>query len=404
MTRFFRRLYHGRTDIDFIGRRRIGFTVSLVLILVSVLSLFTRGFNLGIDFEGGVSWDFPVGEATVESTEAVMEDAGLRGAQVQTLTSSEGDRIRVKTGPQPIEVQQEVSVALAQEAGVAVDDVSLNSVGPSWGDEVTEKALRALVFFLVAIAIYISLRFEWRMAIAALVAVAHDVVISMGVYSVFQFEVTPATVIAFLTILGYSLYDTIVVFDRVHENTTKVGSSGKVTYSEIVNLSMNGVLARSINTSFTSVVPVLSLLVIGSWIMGAVALESFAIALLVGLLVGSYSSIFVAAPLLAVLKERETRWRQVRERAALRGSGRVRRDEVLAEQALVAEAASDTGEARVEGSAADGADDAEPAPVASAARTGGGDGEAAGPAETVVTRPRAGSTAIPPRPRKKRRR
>ncbi|MBK9178414.1 MAG: protein translocase subunit SecF [Acidimicrobiales bacterium] len=374
------RLYHGETNIDFVGRRRVGFAISGALILISLLSLFTRGLNLGMDFEGGVAWELPVGEATVDGARVVMDDAGIPGASIQTLRGSEGERIRVRVGPQAIEVQRSVSQALADEAGVDVDQVSLNSVGPSWGQEVTDKAVRALVFFLLAIALYISLRFEWRMAVAALVAVVHDVLISVGIYSVFGFEVTPATVIAFLTILGFSLYDTIVVFDKVHENSRRIGSTGRATYSDVVNLSMNQVLMRSINTSLAAVLPVLSLLVVGSWMLGAVALEDFAIALLVGLVTGSYSSIFIATPILALLKEREPRYAALRKRAGAT-SPRAERAPAL----VGAAGESDAGVTEDE-PATDAA-----AERAAAPRSGGG-------------RPGATTTPIPPRPRKKKRR
>jgi preprotein translocase subunit SecF len=197
--------------------------------------------------------------------------------------------------------------------------VSVNSIGPRWGEEITRAAIRALIFFFIAIAIYISIRFEWRMAVAALAAVVHDVLISVGIYSVFGFTVSPATVIAFLTILGFSLYDTIVVFDKVHENTRRFVTAGKTPYGDIVNLSMNQVLMRSINTSLAAVLPVLSLLVVGSWLLGAIALQDFALALLVGLLTGSYSSIFIATPVLAMLKTHQDQWAKIAER-----SGRTR--------------------------------------------------------------------------------
>ena len=198
-------------------------------------------------------------------------------------------------------MQTKVRNDLAAKAGVQPEDVSVNSVSASWGSEITKKAVRALIFFFIAIALYISIRFEWRMAVGAILAVIHDVFISVGIYSIFGFEVTPETVVAFLTILGFSLYDTIVVFDKVHENTKRY-AGGRTTYDEIVNLSMNQTLMRSLNTSLAAVLPVLSLLVVGSWILGAVALQDFAVALLVGLITGSYSSIFIATPILAVLK------------------------------------------------------------------------------------------------------
>jgi preprotein translocase subunit SecF len=312
------RLYHGETRYDFVGKRRVGFIISGVVILVSLVSLFTRGLNLGIDFEGGVAWEMPASNGvTTQTVRDVLAADGIdtADAKIQSLSGAGGDRIRIQVGAQASDVQTKVRNDLAAKAGVQPDDVSVNSVSASWGSEITKKAVRALIFFFIAIALYISIRFEWRMAVGAIVAVIHDVFISVGIYSVFGFQVTPETVVAFLTILGFSLYDTIVVFDKVHENTKRYGG-GRTTYSEIVNLSMNQTLMRSLNTSLAAVLPVLSLLVVGSWILGAVALQDFAVALLVGLITGSYSSIFIATPLLAILKAREPKWRAVQQRAA----------------------------------------------------------------------------------------
>ena len=185
----------------------------------------------------------------------------------------------------------------------------MTDVGPTWGDQVSRKAVTALIFFFVLIALYLTFRFEWKMAFAAIVAVVHDIIITVGVYAIFGFEVTPGTVVAFLTILGFSLYDTVVVFDKIKENTPTLGAERGDTYSRMVNRSMNQVLMRSINTSFVALLPVASLLVVGSGILGAVALRDFALALFVGLLTGAYSSIFVATPILAWIKEREPRYR-----------------------------------------------------------------------------------------------
>jgi preprotein translocase subunit SecF len=317
------RLYHGETRYDFVGKRRIGFIISGVVILVSLVSLFTRGLNLGIDFEGGVAWEMPASNGVTTATvRDVLAADGIdtADAKIQSLSGAGGDRIRIQVGAQSSDVQTKVRNDLAAKAGVQPDDVSVNSVSASWGSEITKKAVRALIFFFVAIALYISIRFEWRMAVGAIVAVLHDVLISVGIYSVFGFQVTPETVVAFLTILGFSLYDTIVVFDKVHENTKRY-AGGRTTYSEIVNLSMNQTLMRSLNTSLAAVLPVLSLLVVGSWILGAVALQDFAVALLVGLITGSYSSIFIATPMLAILKAREPKWRAVQQRAARSETG-----------------------------------------------------------------------------------
>ena len=199
----------------------------------------------------------------------------------------------------------------------------MESVGPSWGGEITRKALIALIVFFILIALYISIFFEFRMAIAAIIAVAHDVLVTVGIYSLSGFEVTPDTVVAFLTILGYSLYDTIVVFDRIRDNVKNLSVRDRMTFSDVVNLSMNQTLARSLNTSLVAIMPILAVLVLGAEILGASTLQYFGLALLVGLATGAYSSIYIASPLVAVMKEREPRYAQLRERLALRGVDRV---------------------------------------------------------------------------------
>jgi preprotein translocase subunit SecF len=238
------RLSHGDTRVDFVGRRWIGFGIAIALTLISLVSLGVRGFNLGIDFEGGNQWEMPADRITTEQVDDVLGRFGLaEGSKVQTLGGAGvEDRIRVQADEVETEVQDQVKQAFADEAGIDLDEVVTSSVSASWGEDITNQAIRALVVFFVVLAIYISFRFEWKMAISAFVAMFHDVIISVGVYSLFGFEVTPATVVAFLTILGFSLYDTIVVFDKVHENTAGFGRGGKVTYAEIVNLSMNQTL------------------------------------------------------------------------------------------------------------------------------------------------------------------
>ena len=226
-----------------------------MLILVSLLSLFTRGLNLGIEFEGGVAWEFPAANTSVSETRSTLEHYGISDGKIQTLRGADGERIRAQAGPQTGVTSSGVRQTLADNAQVDIGEVSFTSIGPTWGAEITHKAIRALIIFFIVLALYITVRFEWRMAVAALAAVAHDVLISVGVYSLFGFEVTPATVIAFLTILGFSLYDTIVVFDKVHENTRRVLATGRATYGDVVNLSMNQVLARSLNTTLCAVLP-----------------------------------------------------------------------------------------------------------------------------------------------------
>lgn len=313
------RLYHGETAIDFYGRRWLGLGISAILLLLSIGSLAVRGLNLSIDFKGGVVWTVPSDTLTEEAARSVLDDNGIASAQakVQVLTNQDtGLRtIEIQVGVQTDEMRKQVKEAYATKAGVDPEEVSSSSVSSTWGDTITKKALTALLVFLVLVAAFIAWRLEWRMATAAIIAMLHDVLLSVGVYSLLGFVVTPATVVAFLTILGFSLYDTIVVFDKVQENQTRYSGS-RMPYADVINVSMNQVLMRSLNTSLAAILPVLSLLVLGAGIMGAVTLREFALALLVGLLTGSYSSIFVASPLVAMAKEREPRFRSMRDRHA----------------------------------------------------------------------------------------
>jgi preprotein translocase subunit SecF len=305
------RLVESQTAIDFVGRRRVGPIISGILILLTIVSLYARGLNLGIDFEGGISWDVPAAnDFTTDDAADLLTDNDLTAddARIQERSSESGTFIKVQVPDQPAEVGAAMRQVFAEAAGVSVDEVNVNLVSSTWGEEITEKAVRALVIFLALVAVFIAFRFEWRMAVSAIIAMLHDVVVSVGIYSIFQFLITPATVIAFLTILGYSLYDTVVVFDRVRENEAKVGSR-RPLYADIVNVSMNQVLMRSLNTSFSAIVPVLSLLVVGSWIMGQSALSEFSIALLIGMITGAYSSILIAVPLLYWLKQTDSNWR-----------------------------------------------------------------------------------------------
>ncbi len=308
-------LYHERTEFQFIQRSWRWAIISGTLIVIALLSLGLRGLNLGIDFEGGTSWQLTVnsGSASVGDVRDTLEGVGLADAKILILGD---DGVRVQAEDLTPSARDEVTDVLAEYGGVAASDVSVTDVGPTWGKQVTEKALRALIVFVLLIGVYLSFRFEWKMAVSAIAAVLHDIIITAGVYSVFGFEVTPATVVAFLTILGFSLYDTVVVFDKVRENQATLGTVPGDTYSTMVNRSLNEVLMRSLNTTIVALLPVGSLLIVGSWLLGAVTLRDFALALFVGLATGAYSSIFVATPILAWWKEHEPRYVAVRERAA----------------------------------------------------------------------------------------
>jgi preprotein translocase subunit SecF len=322
----FGRLYQGLTTIDFVGRKKTWFTVSIVIIVLGLGSLAIRGFNLGIDFKGGSSWEVKSAHTSIANVTNAATRAGLTNPTVQVLG---GTTYQVTADLNSLSIDQQAKVttsvidALAQAAGVAPNQVSTSSVGPSWGGQITNRALEALIVFFIAVVGYISIRFEPKMAIAAFIAMVHDLLVTVGVYSVFGFQITPDTVIAILTILGYSLYDTVVVFDRVRDNSGTVLKSGDMTYSEMVNLSMNQTLARSINTSLVAILPVFSVLVVGAYILGATTLQNYGLALFVGLLSGAYSSIFIAAPLLAVMKEREPRFIELAKRSASRSDHRI---------------------------------------------------------------------------------
>jgi preprotein translocase subunit SecF len=315
-----RRLYRGQTQFDFINRWKIWFAASGFVILVGLVALAVGGLNFSIDFRGGTVWEVP----TTASVATVRADISKISAAI-----GQGTIVRLtnhETGKENIELEaaanitsnativQKVTKELATIGHVNTDAVNLQAVGPSWGSAISEKAIEAVIVFLVLIAVCITVYFEAKMAVGALVALLHDMLVTIGIYALSGFQVSPDTVIAFLTVLGYSIYDTIVVFDKVKENTRGLASTNRATYTDVVNLSMNQVLARSINTSFVAVMPVFCILVIGAWIMGASALNDFGLALFIGLMSGAYSSIFIASPILALLKEREPRYVEIRKR------------------------------------------------------------------------------------------
>jgi preprotein translocase subunit SecF len=351
------RLYRGETSFDFIGNRRWWFGISALIILLGVISLSTRGLNESIDFKGGQSWLVSSPTLTVAQATSAAESAGVAQPTVVQLTNqiSHTRQIQVtvdlnsKSAAERDVIENNVQDALAKAAHTTPDNVNFDEVGATWGSQVTDAAIRALIIFFVVVTLYISLRFEFKMAVAAIVAVLHDILVTVGIYSLTGFQVTPDTVVAVLTVLGYSLYDTVVVFDRIRENSKGLGASGRITYSDMVNLSMNQTLARSINTSAVAIVPVLSVLVVGSFILGATSLQDFGLALVIGLTSGAYSSIFIASPLLARMKEREPRYTTIRQRLETRGE----RGAVLtpAMAAAMAGAAGGAGSGRASGRA-----------------------------------------------------
>ena len=369
------RLYRGETRFDFVGRRRVWFGISTLIILAGIVSLIVHGgLNLGIEFKGGTEWTIAAPGVTQSQAVDAVQGTGLINPTVQLLGSGNKQTLTVQSDLNRLSQAQQNAVSqnvqdamhrLTHTHGSAVntatttsttaaptttttaagatttsspttttttnpanavphtsaDTISITTVGPTWGSSITNDAIKALIIFFIVVAIYISIRFEPKMALAAFIAMIHDVLIAVGIYSIFNFQVTPDTVVAILTILGYSLYDTVVVFDRVRDNTRGIGSSGRLTYPQLINLSMNQTLARSINTSAVAILPVLAVLLIGAQLLGASTLQSYGLALFVGLLSGAYSSIFIASPVLCLMKEREPRWVDIANRLAKRGEG-----------------------------------------------------------------------------------
>ena len=319
------RVFRGETKIDFIGRRRMWFALSGLLILVCAVTLVVKGLNYGIEFEGGVSIKAPVaadgplaGAAQSEIVSAV-EDAlapfEVGDAQIQISEEGETTSVLVQTKEiADAEEQGEVVAAVSDSVGASIAETDSQRIGSKWGQEITDKAVRALIIFFVVVLAFMSWRFEWKMGLAALVALVHDLLITAGVYSLVGFEVTPSSVIAILTILGYSLYDTVVVFDKVEEDAVQLAATGRMTYQDSANLALNEVFMRSLNTTLSTLLPVGSLLFVGAGILGANTMRDLALALFVGLLASAYSSIFVATPVLSMWKEREPRYTGVRER------------------------------------------------------------------------------------------
>ena len=310
------RLYRGETSIDFIGRRRRWYAISGIFILLSIGALSLQGLHLGIEFKGGSSFTVTKAGGTVEDARAALTGAAIPGELiVQTVGT---DKIRVQTGALDSAQNNAVQDALAAKFSVAVESIDTQIVGPSWGKEITRKALYGLFGFLICVMLYLAMAFEPKMAVAAIVAVLHDVFITVGIYALVGFDVTPATVIGFLTILGYSLYDTVVVFDKIRENTRTITASSKSTYSQATNLAVNQTLVRSMNTSLIALLPVGSILFVGAGLLGAGTLKDLSLALFIGLAVGTYSSIFIAPPVLAQLREKEPAMQALAKRVGAR--------------------------------------------------------------------------------------
>jgi preprotein translocase subunit SecF len=316
------RLYRGEVSVNFVGRQRLWYAISGVFALISAIALAVRGLNFSLEFKGGSSFTFPAGSSiTQDAISQVVSENGGGDASVQLTSTPSLHQWTVETGALSSSVTEKVASALAQTFHLAQNAVSVQLVGPTWGGQITSKALEALIIFLVVIVIYLSIAFEWRMAVAAFVALLHDILITVGIYALTGFTVSPTSVIGLLTILGYSLYDTVVVFDKVRENTAGLLTTQRSTYSDAANLALNQTLVRSINTSLTALLPVASILFIGAGLLGAGTLKDLALVLFIGMLSGTYSSIFIATPVLANLKEREPQYKDLAVKVSRRLAG-----------------------------------------------------------------------------------
>ncbi|MFE7317633.1 protein translocase subunit SecF [Streptomyces sp. NPDC057555] len=308
------RLYRGEVGYDFIGKRMIWYGVSILITITAIVGLAVRGMNMGIEFSGGAVFTTPkTSVSTTEAQHTAESAAPGHQAMVQQLG---GGALRIQISGLDTKQSLPVQEKIATELKVPVKDVNTQLVGPSWGEQIANKAWLGLGIFMVLVVLYLAVAFEWRMAVAALVALIHDLTITVGVYALVGFEVTPGTVIGLLTILGYSLYDTVVVFDSLKEASKDITKQTRFTYSEVANRSINGTLVRSINTTVVALLPVAGLLFVGGGVLGAGMLNDISLALFVGLAAGAYSSIFIATPLVADLKNSEPQMKALAKRVA----------------------------------------------------------------------------------------
>ncbi|VEI12477.1 preprotein translocase subunit SecF [Trueperella bialowiezensis] len=317
-------LYTGKRSFNIVGRRKLWFSVAIVFVLVSISAFIIREPNLGIEFRGGSQ--FTVSGTQIKDHGPAYDAVAEVSASVPRVSNVGQEAVRVQTEELSDQDTQAVRSALAEAYQVPDSEVTSTFIGPSWGQDILAQALRAMVIFMVAISVVLMAYFRsWTIAVGAIGALLHDFIVTLGVYWILGLEVTPATIIGLLTIMGYSLYDTVVVFDKVRENTVELTSQHERTYAEEANLAINQTLIRSINTSVTGLLPVIAVLVIGVWILGADTLRDLSLVMFVGMLLSAISSIFVAAPLAVSLAERDEKIKEHTEevlsrRAALTGS------------------------------------------------------------------------------------
>ncbi|MFF0448721.1 protein translocase subunit SecF [Streptomyces sp. NPDC004609] len=305
------RLYRGEIGYDFVAKRKFWYAVSILITITAIVGLAVRGLNMGIEFKGGAVFTTPKTSVSVVDAKEYAEEASGHDAIVQKLGNG---TLRIQVSDLDTAAATKVQGELAKDMDMAANRIDAELVGPSWGEQIANKAWTGLAVFMILVVIYLAIAFEWRMALAALIALIHDLTITVGVYALVGFEVTPGTVIGLLTILGYSLYDTVVVFDGLKEGAKDITKQTRYTYSEIANRSLNGTLVRSINTTVVALLPVAGLLFIGGGFLGAGMLNDISLSLFVGLAAGAYSSIFIATPLVADFKERDPQMKALRKR------------------------------------------------------------------------------------------
>jgi preprotein translocase subunit SecF len=377
------RLHRGEIAYDFVGKRKIWYGVSLLITVTALVGLIVNGLSLSIDFSGGAVFTTPKTSFSVSQVQdRISGHTDGHDATVQKLGSG---GMRIQISDISLKEAKGIQGDVAKELDFKSEQLAPQLVGPSWGKEISQKALEGLIIFMVLVVIYLAIAFEWRMAVAALVALVHDLTITTGVYAIVGFEVSPGTVIGLLTVLGYSLYDTVVVFDGLKEATKDLTKQNRFTYSDIANRSLNGTLVRSINTTVVALLPVAGLLFVGGGLLGAGMLNDIALSLFVGLAAGAYSSIFIATPLVADLKEREPAIRALRKRVEAKRAADARQTRAERVAAGQGRGPAD-GNAADDDSAAEGTDgtagDGEPAPAGVVGQRGGATG---------ATRPAAGN-------------
>lgn len=318
------KLYRGEVGYDFVGKRFLWYGVSILITITAIVAVAVQGLNMGIEFKGGAVFTTPKTAVSVAKATEDAEAASGHDAIVQELGTG---GLRIQISGVDTAAASDVKKQLASDLKVTEADINADLVGPSWGSQIANKAWTGLAIFMVLVVIYLAIAFEWRMAVAALIALIHDLTITVGVYALVGFEVTPGTVIGLLTILGYSLYDTVVVFDGLKEGSKDITKQTRFTYSEVANRSINGTLVRSINTTIVALLPVGALLFIGGGFLDAGMLNDISLSLFVGLAAGAYSSIFIATPLVVDLKEREPAMKALKKRVLAKRAGAAARGE-----------------------------------------------------------------------------